>query len=204
MFDEEDVNANKWRDGVSQMNQKYRSILERIICKKGKEYKLDIMKHEKQGNVIALLSDREDYHLFITIRNELVPPLKLQYSVTIEADGVRCLIFPDPIMVTEPTKDNFIRFANQVNRYCFGMGKFWVDTEAYDIAYEVIVPEYCLASYSEEAEKQLFDIPLAHWNDMINPVTMLSKGEWNADIAIQYFNEMHEQGCVDNREYGLW
>jgi len=53
---------------------------------------------------------------------------------------VRCLIFPDPVIINEKTRDEFIKFVNVVNRYIFnGYGRFWADLEYNDFAYELVL-----------------------------------------------------------------
>lgn len=183
-------------------------LFKKMLSEKCKEFGLTHMEHKKEKNIVSIYSLEEDFHLFLTIQNELVPPLNLQYNISFEpesCDYVRCLIFPDPVIISDETKDEFIKFVNVVNRFVlYGFGRFWIDLQLNDLAYEIVFPTSYFNNDIGDMGKQIFDIPIAHFTDMQNPLYMLKKGEWNADQAIQYFEEMHEKGFVDNMDYGLW
>lgn len=84
------------------------------------------------------------------------------------------------------------------------MGRFWIDMENLDFAYELIFDESMLANNTEEAAVQMFDVPFAHYLDHHVPLAMMARGIWDCDTAMQYFRQLRKDGCVDNRDYGLF
>lgn len=180
-------------------------LLDKIIRNKCAELGFERMEIQKEGPVVSLV--KEDWHLFIEFSNPLLPPLKLQSAITIEKDAVRLLCFPSPVIITDKTMNEFIRFCNEANRELYaGMawGRFWCDEEHYDFAYEVILPEKVIENDAQEAVRQLFDIPSAHYQDLHAPLIMLARNRWESDMAIRYLQELRENGYVDNADYDLW
>ncbi|MCM1500408.1 MAG: hypothetical protein NC124_18250 [Clostridium sp.] len=180
-------------------------LLNKIITAKSNELGFGIMKPEHSGTVISLL--REDWHLFIEIHNPLVPSLSLQMSIWFEDKAVQTRLFPSPSIINSGNVYQFLRLSNVANQRLgrrYDLGRFWVDEESFDLAYELILEEYLIEHYTEEVGKQLFEIPLAHFRDCHIPLMMLAGNAWKADTAISYLKELWENGYVDNRKYDLW
>ncbi|MCM1539298.1 MAG: hypothetical protein NC254_12990 [bacterium] len=181
-------------------------LLNKIITAKSNELGFEIMKPEHSGTVISFLR-KEDWHLFIEMHSPLVPSLSLQVSICVEDKAVRTLLFPSPIIINSGNVYQFVRLSNVANQYLYrgnALGRFWVDEESLDLAYELILEEYLIEHYTEEVGKQLIDIPLAHFRDCHIPLMMLAGNAWKADTAISYLKELRENGYVDNQKYNLW
>ena len=180
-------------------------LLDKIIKNKCAELGFGSMEIQKGGPVVSIL--REDWHLFIEFQSPLLPSLQLQCAITIEGDAISLLCFPSPVIITDETMNEFIRFCNEANRELFmgkAWGRFWCDEENYDFAYEAILPEKVIEKDTDEASKQLFDIPYTHYQDMHIPLIMLASKKWKSDMAIRYLQELRENGYVDNADYSLW
>ncbi|MCM1181026.1 MAG: hypothetical protein NC347_12265 [Clostridium sp.] len=188
------------------MNSEIILKLNEIITRKSNDFGLKIMKPEHSGKVVSIL--REDWHLFLEMHNPIVSPLPLQMTIYIEDEVVRMLLFPSPAIIDSRSMNQFIQLTNTANRYLYmgsALGRFWVDVENCDLAYELILKEELLElSRATEIENQLFDIPYAHFNDLHIPLLMLAGNVWKADMAISYLKELRENGYVDNSVYGLW
>ncbi len=181
-------------------------LLNKMITAKSNELGFEIMKPEHSGTVISILRS-EDWHLFIEMHSPIVPPLPLQMNICIEDKAVRSLIFPSPIIINSGNVGQFVRLSNVANQYLYhgnALGRFWVDEESFDLAYELILEEHLIEHYTEESGNQLFDIPLTHFIDCHIPLIMLAKNTWKADVAIDYLKELRKNGYVDNQRYNLW
>lgn len=187
------------------MKDKTLDILYQLIKEREKKYGIIMKKHVVTENVVPIKSRIENYHLFLTLENGMVPSLQIQYSIAYENDQyVRCLIFPSPIIINKQTINDFVGFANASNRYVLkGLGRFWVDIEKYDFAYEILLSSEFIIDNKNEVGHQFFDLPLAHFTDFITPLYMLGTGHWQADIAIKYLDELREKGYVNNNDYGI-
>lgn len=164
---------------------------------------LEVRRPERSGPVLPLL--RDDWHLYAELSHPLVPPLPVQMSITLEADAARMLCFPSPPVITADTLTAFLQFSNEANTWLSGssaLGRFWVDCERGDLAYELILEEAFLSAHT--AFTQLFEVPLSHFTDLHIPVAMLSAGAWGADTAISWLRELRKTGRVDNADYGLY
>lgn len=180
-------------------------LLNRIIRRKSTEFGWH--QGEKSPQVVPLFAPRERFHLFIELDSPVVPPLTLQLSIQGEENTVRSLLFPSPRILTEQTAKYFLSLANEANRELYrgaALGRFWVDIENLDFAYELILKESILESNTEEITAQLFDVPLAHFRDLHIPLVMLAGDIWNCDTALRYFQQLRKDGYVDNRDFGLW
>lgn len=180
-------------------------LLNKIITAKSNELGFEIMKPKHSGSVVSIL--RDNLHLFIEMQSPIVPSLLLQMSICVEDGAVRTLLFPSPIIITSGNVCQFVRLSNVANQYLHrgnALGRFWVDEESFDLAYELILEEHLIEHYTEESGKQLFDIPLSHFIDCHIPLMMLAKNIWKADVAIEYLKELRENGYVDNQRYNLW
>lgn len=187
------------------MKTQNKILLDKIIKNKCAELGFESMEIQKKGPVVSIL--KEDWHLFIEFQNSLLSPLQLQCTITIEGDAIRLLCFPSPVIIADKTMNEFIRFCNEANRELCGdmaWGRFWCDEENCDFAYEVLLSEKVIEEYTEEASRQLFDIPCAHYQDLHIPLIMLAGNKWESDIAICYLQELRENGYVNNADYGLW
>lgn len=182
------------------MNRQIAVILGELINEKENQYALQIMRHDSSKKTVPIHRNMEYFHLFLTLRNELVPPLALQFSISLVADEyVRCLIFPSPLIISNETIHHFITFTNTCNRYVLtGKGRFWVDVEHLDFAYEILLPFDDIINKQAETGEQLFDKPLTHFQDMMKPLYMLQTKQWQADIATNYLDELRIYGVVNN------
>lgn len=182
-------------------------LLNRVISQKAKELGFEVAKPVHEGAVVSIL--REDWHLFreLSRPHPLVPALSLQMAIYIEEKVLRMLFFPSPCIMRENNLEQFILLSNVANRYLYrgeALGRFWVDRDGLDFAYELIIKEELVKTFPEEVAKQLFDVPLAHFTDLHISLTMLAANDWDARTAIDYLVKLREQGYVDNAEYGLW
>lgn len=176
-----------------------------ILIQKSNELGFEMMKPEHSGNVVSIL--REDWHLFLEMHSPIVSPLSLQMTIYIEGEAVRMLFFPSPAIIDSRNTNQFIQLSNAANRYLYmgsALGRFWVDVENCDFAYELILMEELIEHHASEIEKQLFDTPYSNFKDLHIPLVMLAGNVWKADMAISYLTELREKGYVDNSVYGLW
>lgn len=187
------------------MTRENLSTLEKIVRVKSKEFNFTNMKLEHSASVIPML--REDWHLFMQMESPILPPLSLQMAIYAEETAVRMLLFPSPIIINRENVNEFIRLSNVANRYLYrgtALGRFWVDEEKLDFAYEVILKESLAEHCTEEVSWQMFDIPCSHYRDLHTPLVMLAEDIWKSETAIRYLTELRDNGYVDNSEYGLW
>lgn len=178
------------------------STLEKII--KRRSTALGFYPEGLPSGVVHIAAPRECAHLKIELSNPFAPPLSLQISIRDERDILRALLFPSPRILTEQTVNPSLYLANEANRELYrgaAAGRFWVDMESLDFAYELILKESTLKSNAEEVAAQLFDIPLAHFHDLHIPLVMLAGGTWDHDTALRYFQQLRTDGQVDNRDY---
>ena len=120
-------------------------------------------------------------------------------------DQIRLLWFIHPIMINEWNMENCILFANEVNRELGNGGRFWVDTEYFDFAYEERFEEEMLQlSGMNVLERHMFEWPLGQFRDIHIPLMMLLQGKWGAETAIRFIKELRENGFVENEKYDLF
>lgn len=150
----------------------------------------------------------EAWHMFYLLENEnnLVPPLEIQGTMEVlKNDQIRLLWFIHPIMINEWNMENCILFANEVNRELGNGGRFWVDTEYFDFAYEERFEEEMLQlSGMNVLERHMFEWPLGQFRDIHIPLMMLLQGKWGAETAIRFIKELRENGFVENEKYDLF
>lgn len=186
------------------MGEENLAALERIIMRKSTELGLY---HAKQSpKILSLAAPHERFHLMLELSSPVAPPLPLQMSIQDEGDTIRALLFPSPRILTEQTAECFLGLANEANRELYrgtALGRFWVDIENLDFAYELILKEFMLKNSAKEIAVQIFDVPLAHFRDLHIPLVMLAEGGWAPDVALQYLRQLRRDGYVDNRDYGL-
>lgn len=176
-----------------------------IIIRKSNELGFEIMELEHSGNVVSIF--REDWHLFLEMRSPIVSSLLLQMTIAVEDEAVQMLLFPSPAIIDSRNTNQFIQLSNTANRYLYrgsALGRFWVDVDNRDFAYELILKEILPECHAAETENQLFDVPYAHFKDLHIPLVMLAENVWKADMAIRYLTELREKGYVDNSVYDLW
>ena len=150
---------------------------------------------------------KENHHFFIHLLNE-VNALDLQMSITLEERVVRMLMFPSPRVVQGGNIDEIIGLANTANQYLvrgLALGRFWVDTDSLDLAYEVLLPYEILDGDGKGKliEEQLFENPINHYRDLLNPLIMLRDNQWDEQIATTYLIELREKGYISNEDYGI-
>lgn len=187
------------------MNSEIIRTMNEIIIQKSNEFGFEIMKPEHLGNVVSIL--QEDWHLFIEMHSPILSPLSLQMTIYIEDEAVRMLLFPSPAIIDSRNVNQFIQLSNTANRYLYrgnALGRFWVDMDNCDFAYELILKEELFEYHVVEVGDQLFNVPLAHFKDLHIPLLMLAGNVWETDMAIGYFTELRENGYVDNSAYALW
>lgn len=180
-------------------------MLNKIVTQKSHELGFQVIKLEHSENVVSLL--REDWHLFLEMRSPIVSSLLLQMTIAVEDEAVQMLLFPSPAIIDSRNTNQFIQLSNAANRYLYmgsALGRFWVDVDNRDFAYELILKEILPECHAAEIENQLFDVPYAHFKDLHIPLVMLAENLWKADMAIRYLTELREKGYVDNSVYGLW
>ena len=148
----------------------------------------------------------EQFHLVFSVRTS-VGFLPMQMSIQVYDDIILCLIFPSPqIIKNAADAQRFLPLANEANRELYrgrAEGRFWVDFENMDFAYEVRLPALC---DEERLSKQLFETPFHHLQDLALPLLMLSREEhpWDPDKAARWLHQLREDNFVDNREYGIY
>lgn len=175
-------------------NEKLRNFLRNVA----RNYQMLMIDKKKD-----LFCMKENYHFFTHIDNEIFC-WELQSTVDLTKQGlIHSMTFLHPIIINEETKLSYIEFANMANIYLgSAMGRFWVNEE-YDYCYECFLPEDLLNN-GKELERQLFDIPFAHFKDCLTPLMKMKDGEWDSKWAIEYLVQLREEGYVDNREYEIW
>lgn len=179
-------------------------LLEEMIRKKSHEYGMDGMKTGRHENIIDIYSNRENYHLFYTIKTTLdVSDLPLQYQIKLEEKRFRVMIFVDPIMLDEKTKSSACILANEMNSRMRIAGKYVVDFETGDFLYDVTFSYEALELMPEYVEKTVFDHVISFWEAIHIPFIMLTEGMWKIDQSLDYLNTFIDQGWIDNASYGL-
>lgn len=180
------------------MNEILKQKLEVLV---NKNVRLFNLKLKRKNDYPFLLN--EECHLTTRIENELFS-WELQSTIRItENDKIHMMMFLNPIIISDTTRETFIEFANSAN-LCLGssLGRFWVNDEN-DYCYEVCLPNF-FVNYPGELEHQLFDKPFSHFRDSFTPLLQLKDSKWSAEKAIQYIDELRTKGFVDNSVYGLW
>ena len=130
---------------------------------------------------------------------------KPDWTGMLKNDQIRLLWFIHPIMINEWNMENCILFANEVNRELGNGGRFWVDTEYFDFAYEERFEEEMLQlSGMNVLERHMFEWPLGQFRDIHIPLMMLLQGKWGAETAIRFIKELRENGFVENEKYDLF
>lgn len=173
-----------------------KSAIEKLVrekCKANTGFELQLS--ENKENIISFI--RDNYHLFLKLEC-----ISLQISIKIEEKSVNGLIFIDPVLVDGRNKSDFISFINHMNWLTLGFGHFYVDTNN-DIVYAIRIPEYLIQNHIIEVGKEIFDIPISFYTDMQIPLSKIATGDWNAEIAIKFIDEMYDNGYVCNGDYEL-
>ena len=176
-------------------------------CKRERElFGIRVIKKDNTSKVRQMYP--EAWHMFYLLENEnnLVPPLEIQGTMEVlKNDQIRLLWFIHPIMINEWNMENCILFANEVNREIGNGGRFWVDTEYFDFAYEERFEEEMLQlSGMNVLERHMFEWPLGQFRDIHIPLMMLLQGKWGAETAIRFIKELRENGFVENEKYDLF
>lgn len=181
--------------------------LENIFRRKSVEYGFQ-PPVKNSPRLISMAAPHEVFSLSLLLGDEVVvPPLPLKMSVAAVDGSFGVLIFPSPPILNPAGAKAALWLANEANQELYrgaALGRFWVDIEDLDFAYEVWLKEQMLEASQEETANQLFDVPLAHFHDLQIPLTMLARSEWDSSTALRYFRQLHENGFVNNEDYGLW
>lgn len=177
-----------------------KSQLQKIIDKNTKLFNMKLIRRKDYPFVF---SEAEDYHLTTVLSNELFS-WELQTTIGITKEGlIHMMLFMHPVIIKEKNRLSFIQFANAANMWLgTEFGRFLVNNDN-DYCYECYLPQQLLDN-PVELEQQLFDRPFSHFTDSLTPLMQLKTGEWTVDRAIEYLNELLENGYVDNSEYGIW
>ena len=178
----------------------------RIVKRERELFGIRVIKKDNTSKVRQMYP--EAWHMFYLLENEnnLVPPLEIQGTMEVlKNDQIRLLWFIHPIMINEWNMENCILFANEVNRELGNGGRFWVDTEYFDFAYEERFEEEMLQlSGMNVLERHMFEWPLGQFRDIHIPLMMLLQGKWGAETAIRFIKELRENGFVENEKYDLF
>ncbi len=178
--------------------------LQNILIHGSEKYGMKLDKQKKEGKIVSLYSNLEDYHLYYTIRSELdVWDLDLQFQVMMEDTQFRVFIFVDPIMLSGKQKTEACLLANEINARYKGLGHFEVDTITGDFRFDVTFSEDMLIAMPELIENTLFESAISFYEMIHVPFIMFVKGLWEMDLAIEYFTTIMDQGWIDNGPYGL-
>ena len=119
------------------MKKESMEVVGRIVKRERELFGIRVIKKDNTSKVRQMYP--EAWHMFYLLENEnnLVPPLEIQGTKEVlKNDQIRLLWFIHPIMINEWNMENCILFANEVNRELGNGGRFWVDTEYFDFAYE--------------------------------------------------------------------
>ena len=181
-------------------------VVGRIVKRERELFGIRVIKKDNTSKVRQMYP--EAWHMFYLLENEnnLVPPLEIQGTMEVlKNDQIRLLWFIHPIMINEWNMENCILFANEVNRELGNGGRFWVDTEYFDFAYEERFEEEMLQlSGMNVLERHMFEWPLGQFRDIHIPLMMLLQGKWGAETAIRFIKELRENGFVENEKYDLF
>ena len=183
------------------MKKESMEVLRRIVKREQEFFGIRVIKKDNTSKVRQMYP--EAWHMFYLLENEnnLVPPLEIQGTMEVlKNDQIRLLWFLHPIMIDEWNMESCILFANEVNRELGSGGRFWVDTEYFDFAYEERFEEEML----QLIERHMFEWPLGQFRDIHIPLMMLLQGKWGAEKAIQFLKELRENGFVENKKYNLF
>lgn len=179
-------------------------VLDRFMTDIAKKYGITGQKHIKEGSVVSMYSNLEEYHLFTTICSDMdVQSLDLQYSVYVEDKMCRIQIFVDPIMLSEGKIKEACILANEINLRMKIPGTFEVDSRTGDFLLDICFTEKQLELMPEHVEETLFDSALDFWRAVHIPFIMYAKDLWKIDTAVDYLRTLVDQGWIDNAPYGL-
>lgn len=188
------------------MKKESMEVLRRIVKREQEFLGIRVIKKENTSKVRQMYP--EAWHMFYLLENEnnLVPPLEIQGTMEVlKNDQIRLLWFIHPVMITKCNMENCILLANEVNRELGNGGRFWVDTEYFDFAYEERFEEEMLQlSGMNVLERHMFEWPLGQFRDIHIPLMMLLQGKWGTETAIQFLKELRENGFVENKKYNLF
>lgn len=188
------------------MKKESMEVVGRIVKRERELFGIRVIKKDNTSKVRQMYP--EAWHMFYLLENEnnLVPPLEIQGTMEVlKNDQIRLLWFIHPIMINEWNMENCILFANEVNRELGNGGRFWVDTEYFDFAYEERFEEEMLQlSGMNVLERHMFEWPLGQFRDIHIPLMMLLQGKWGAETAIRFIKELGENGFVENEKYDLF
>lgn len=188
------------------MKKESMEVVGRIVKRERELFGIRVIKKDNTSKVRQMYP--EAWHMFYLLENEnnLVPPLEIQGTMEVlKNDQIRLLWFIHPIMINEWNMENCILFANEVNRELGNGGRFWVDKEYFDFAYEERFEEEMLQlSGMNVLEQHMFEWPLGQFRDIHIPLMMLLQGKWGAETAIRFIKELRENGFVENEKYDLF
>lgn len=188
------------------MKKESMEVVGRIVKRERELFGIRVIKKDNTSKVRQMYP--EAWHMFYLLENEnnLVPPLEIQGTMEVlKNDQIRLLWFIHPIMINEWNMENCILFANEVNRELGNGGRFWVDTEYFDFAYEERFEEEMLQlSGMNVLERHMFEWPLGQFRDIHISLMMLLQGKWGAETAIRFIKELRENGFVENEKYDLF
>lgn len=181
-------------------------ILNKIISKKAKEFGIEEL-NQNFGNDSSIIAFAPlgTRHFFLDCPNRFVEAMHLQAELSLKDQAVRIMWFISPPIIREKTLPGFLAFANEANRYLYrghSMGRFWIDAKEMDYAFELLAPTSAFSNI-EVMEQQLFDIPINHFLDAQIPLMKLATEEWDSGKAIQFLQELRENGHVNNSGYDL-
>ena len=183
------------------MSENINIVLQEMIERKASEFSLEKEKRPHTGSIISIFL--EEWDLFAWLEHPLVPTLEIQCSISVKGDFVRAVWLPNPTLLTPETRTDFTLFANEANLELHSGGRFWCNDEM-DFAYEIVLTKEMIEKCEAEAARLFFDVPYSSYQDFHIPLSMLKKGVWRSDTAIQYIRELRSKGFVDNSDYDIW
>ena len=126
------------------MKKESMEVVGRIVKRERELFGIRVIKKDNTSKVRQMYP--EAWHMFYLLENEnnLVPPLEIQGTMEVlKNDQIRLLWFIHPIMINEWNMENCILFANEVNRELGNGGRFWVDTEYFDLRMKSVLKKKC-------------------------------------------------------------
>lgn len=177
--------------------------IEKLLMKNARKHGMTSMRLEKNDNIVPLYYGKENFHLFYTIKSEqIVNVLNLQFQVELEENGIRTLVFVDPIVLRPSKIGDASKIANAVNARLKGLGRFTVH-ETGDFLFDVYFPIEMIYCTPEIIEDTIFTECISFFRNLHIPLFLYAEGFWDIDIAVEFIEELFDNGFVDNFKYGF-
>lgn len=145
------------------------------------------------GEVVEVLAD-DDAHFVVKSGR-----ISLQISAYALDGGVMAVTFPSPQVVRPDTRAVFVEFANALNVVRARVGLFAV--EGLDFHYRAFIPSSFLRSDRDKARRILLETGVKYLEMISIPIFGLGRDSWSVEKAIQYVNELLDEGFVCDDDY---